>query len=211
MSCAHVRCRLIYFMYCCGRILYVESLRRAFAAAAQMCARSLCCRSCDGCFASDLFLIRSRAKVSYLSLHRNRYEIITVAILITVLFPTSRLARVSTDKAQIRVPRSERHASRSVPNAIPNQPAAPRLPRRLISRARGGVRRLGRSWSAAARQSRQDAVEPVLPARSRRCASTMRSTHLVERMAQKARPRLTHGHDEACEPNGHAFTASMEK
>ena len=29
------------------------------AAAAQMCARSLCCRSCDGCFASDLFLIRS--------------------------------------------------------------------------------------------------------------------------------------------------------
>jgi hypothetical protein len=28
---------------------------------------------------------------------------------------------------------------------------------------------------------------------------------LVEGTGQKARPRLTHGHDEASEPNGHAF------
>jgi hypothetical protein len=57
MSCAHVRRCLIYFMYYCGRNLYVESHMHASAAAAQMCTRSLCYRSCDGCFAADLCLI----------------------------------------------------------------------------------------------------------------------------------------------------------
>ena len=56
---------------------------------------------------------------------------------------------------------------------------------RLISTARGCMQRLSRICRAAARQSSQDAVEPVLAAMSRERVGIRRMAGRVEGAAQK--------------------------
>ena len=134
-----------------------------------------------------------------------------VAILITVHFSTSTIARVSIDKTQI--PWTAQRTTCIGSSTESNTKHAGRAMHGFLG---GSSEELAAACAASADLAAQRRGNPGrMP--SSRCAAReqphMRRHHALDGLRRRCRAkssphRLTHSHDEACEPNGHAFMAS---